>query len=191
VPYDTRGLRLRSRFKTGDYFPLLPESLKDQRDRFGRMPLPENRVRKAVLPDSGSSPKIRSITFRGASAASSQPRFRQRSSQCSVATPQLLLPSGIGSRFPTQAGRLFSFHRNLRSIVAIGSTRLESPWLRARWKVGGFDLSSIRSRPRFCGSNSGPTKEKAVTYQTCQRQIFRVRISQMTTYTLPGRLSRL
>jgi hypothetical protein len=26
VPYDTRGLRLRSRFKTGD-FPLLPESL--------------------------------------------------------------------------------------------------------------------------------------------------------------------
>src|SRR5207244_7519384 len=89
------------------------------------------------------------------------------------ATPQLLSPSGIGSRFPAQAVQLFSFDRNLRSIVAVGSTRLESPWLRARWKVGGFDLSSIRSRPRFCVSNSGPTKEKAVTYQTWQRQIFR------------------
>ena len=45
------------------------------------------------------------------------------------AIPQLLSPNGIGSRFPTQAVRLFSFHRNLGSI---GSARLESPWLRAR-----------------------------------------------------------
>src|SRR5260370_8237432 len=62
-------------------------------------------------------------------AEDSQPRFRHApvaaANQCSVATPQLLSPSGIGSRFPTQAVRLFSFHRNLGSIVA------ESPWLRA------------------------------------------------------------
>src|SRR5208283_5595975 len=53
-------------------------------------------------------------------------------SQGTLATPQLPSPSGIGSRFPAQAVRLFSFHRNLGSIVAVGSARLESPWLRAR-----------------------------------------------------------
>src|SRR5271165_4871939 len=52
--------------------------------------------------------------------------------QCSVATLQLLSLSGIGSRFRTQAVWLFSFHRNLGSIVAVGSARLESPCLRAR-----------------------------------------------------------
>ena len=103
------------------------------------MALPENRVGKA---SSSRTPadrqKIRSTTFRAASAASSQPCFRHAplvaASQCSVATPQLLSPSGIGSRFPAQAVQLFSFDRNLRSIVAVGSTRLESPWLRARWR---------------------------------------------------------
>jgi len=137
------------------------------------MALPENRVGKAVLPDSGSSPKNPQHHLPCRVCSEFTTTFSPRSSQCSVATPQLLSPSGIGSRFPAQAVQLFSFDRNLRSIVAVGSTRLESPWLRARWKVGGFDLSSIRSRPRFCGSNSGPTKEKAVTYQTWQRQIFR------------------
>src|SRR5258708_25184950 len=69
-------------------------------------------------------------------AEDSQPRFRHApvgaATQRSDATPQLLLPSGIGSRFPAQAVELFSFDRNLRSIVAVGLARLESPWLRAR-----------------------------------------------------------
>ena len=69
-------------------------------------------------------------------AEDSQPRFRHApvvaADQCSVAIPQLLSPSGIGSQFPTQAVQLFSFDRKLHSIAAVGLAILESPWLRAR-----------------------------------------------------------
>ena len=98
------------------------------------MALPENRVGKAVLPDSGRSPKNPQHHLPCRVCSEFTTTFSPRSSQCSVATPQLLSPSGIGSRFPAQAVQLFSFDRNLRSIVAVGSTRLESPWLRARWR---------------------------------------------------------
>src|SRR6266446_10194165 len=118
VPYDTRGLRLRSRFKTGDSFPAGipkgPTRTIRTKSSHRLMALPENRVGKAVLPDSGSSPKNPQHHLPCRVCSEFTTTFSPRSSQCSVATPQLLSPSGIGSRFPAQAVQLFSFDRNLR-----------------------------------------------------------------------------
>ena len=82
----------------------------------------------------------RSKATNSVSTSSSGRRFTTtlspRSSRCSQSVQRrntsTSLANGIQSRFPTQAVRLFSFHRNLGSIVAVGSARLESPWLRAR-----------------------------------------------------------
>src|SRR6266478_6404025 len=131
--------------------PLLPESLKDQRERFGRMALPENRVGKAVLPDSGSSPKNPQHHL-PCRVCSEFTTFSPRSSQCSV---QHL-------NFSRQAGSDLGFRlRPFSFFLSTGTSARLSQLAQPDWNLLGFGpveklvdstQSSVRSRQRSCES---------------------------------------
>jgi len=78
--------------------PLLPESLKDQRERFGRMALPENRVGKAVLPDSGSSPKNPQHHLPCRVCSEFTTTFSPRSSRCSQSVQRRNTSTSLAKR---------------------------------------------------------------------------------------------